>query len=106
MSEHRRKPKFHKCQQDGCQAEGIACYLPDWDDEPKGDSRPDFYYCWEHCQQNGFCKLCGQFWGGVEMFDFGSGFCEFCEDAVQYDFGEYDRADEDMYEYLDESVYP
>lgn len=82
----------------------MACRLPDWGDEPKRDDRPDFYYCWEHAQRNGFCKLCGEFWGGVESFDFGSGFCENCADTVRTDFGEDDY--EDQYEYLDESVYP
>lgn len=37
------------------------------------------YYCPEHCQKNGYCWGCGEFWAGSESFDFSrSGLCSNC----------------------------
>lgn len=36
-------------------------------------------YCANHCQKNGYCYGCGEFWAGSESFDFGNGLCSNCE---------------------------
>lgn len=50
------------------------------------------YYCAEHAQEHGYCYICGQFWAGVERFDFDpSGLCPNCQDAIAYELGEDDE---------------
>jgi len=57
-------------------------------------------YCADHCQKNGFCYGCGEFWAGSESFDFSrNGLCSNCKDdpdLVGYDY------DEDYYEIPDD----
>lgn len=52
-----------KCEQPGCEEQGILCSLND-------DENTEFYYCASHCYQNGFCYGCGNHFGGMESFDF------------------------------------
>ncbi len=109
-----------KCSEPGCEQEGIPCREPsgwgrrealrdlkllfrrrDWRALVRetwhwlrwGDVTVITYYCPSHCEQNGFCYLCGQFWsGGDEYFDFGGyGVCSNC----QHEFVEYDPDDFD-----------
>jgi len=54
---------FHTCEQNGCDEKAIECSLND-------DEDSKFYYCPEHCYQNGFCFGCGNFFSGMEDFDF------------------------------------
>ena len=67
------------------------------------------YYCAEHCQKNGYCYGCGQFWAGSESFDFSkNGLCSNCKDDP--DLVGYED-DEDYYEmpedyYYQEQYYP
>lgn len=105
MRRHHRKPKVHKCEKDGCAKEGKPCYLPDWGDEPS-DGKPDFYYCYEHIHSQGFCKMCGQFWAGVESFDFGNGYCDNCNFALRDDMDDFQREDDfdSVSDYYDELV--
>lgn len=87
----------HLCQHEGCSNPGIPCFMPgnyDADD-------PDYFYCGEHCQIEGFCYICGQFWAGVEMFDFGPGYCVNCASEVEEpDYDDMDWFD-DYAEYED-----
>jgi hypothetical protein len=47
------------------------------------------WYCAEHCNINGFCWYCGEFWGGCEAFDFEpTGCCPNCKDEFKSDLGE------------------
>lgn len=50
------------------------------------------YYCTEHCQKHGYCWGCGEFWAGVEMFDFEpSGLCEHCKEEIGAEVEEWDE---------------
>lgn len=72
-----------KCQHEGCQNDGRACFLDAWDDEPNGQ------YCGEHAHLYGFCRICGLFWGGIESFEFlHPGLCDNCHDQIEADYGE------------------
>ena len=48
-----------------CTQWGHPCWLPDddWD-------APSSYYCYSHMHDQGFCPGCGNFWAGIESFDF------------------------------------
>ncbi len=62
------------CDHEGCTEEGIACFL-------LGSHEPDEFLCFDHAREEGYCPGCGQFWAGVESFDFrlnGTSFCENC----------------------------
>jgi len=79
--------RFHLrcCQHENCwKRNAVPCFL---EMQYTGESnKPDYYYCGTHCHQEGFCWSCGQFWAGIENFDFSrSGLCMNCEDAGDYD---------------------
>lgn len=82
----RRVPRM--CNEAGCPRSGglVPCYL-------SGD-RYDGHYCSEHAHANGFCHGCGNFWAGVESFDFGNGYCENCRYDFTDDYGEYEWPEE------------
>jgi hypothetical protein len=62
-----------------CSSQAIECHLPDW-----GPNKPEVqYYCGTHAQQQGFCSGCGEFWGGIDSFDFGDGLCDNCKDEFE-----------------------
>lgn len=93
MSKVRRVPRFDICMEGGCTIRGIACYLPDDNSIP---DKPDCWYCPEHAHKNGFCWGCGNFWAGVESFDFnlwGNELCDNCKDEPDLT-GEYDYDDD------------
>lgn len=71
------------CEHDGCQRQAIRCRLPN--DVIR-------YFCVEHAPEYGFCYLCGEFWGGIESFDFGPGYCENC--AMERDDDDWEDYDE------------
>ena len=85
-----------ECDEEGCTSHfTVGCYLPDTD----RTNRPDNFYCSEHAEQNGFCKSCGDFWGGVESFEFGEyhGYCDNCAYELERDdelANGYDEEDE------------
>lgn len=57
------------------------------------------HYCAEHCQKNGYCYSCGEFWAGSESFDFSrSGLCSNCRSEYEED---YDEDEDDDYPYGD-----
>jgi len=95
-----------KCQHPDCPNNETvtACFYPDNHTEI-----PDEYYCSEHSFEHGYCFGCGQFWSGVERFDFATtyggilGLCENCDDEFRTDLGEFDEEDEfdDRYAYAD-----
>ena len=60
-----------KCCHEGCDAEGIQCVIRDAITGPDGEPKDLIeHYCPEHCHENGYCWMCGDFWGGVEAFEF------------------------------------
>lgn len=83
-----------RCQHEGCESEGIACYL-----NLSESDGPGYYYCVEHCYEEGFCWGCGNFSAGEEAFDWGnpSHLCSNCRSA-----GDYDDSDDDDEEYIGE----
>lgn len=76
--------KVNLCWHPGCQGEGVPCY------SASGDEGPDGFYCFDHCQEHGFCYSCGLFWGGIEFFDFGNGHCVNCPKNLEPEFREED----------------
>lgn len=72
-----------KCQHCGA-GHAVACYLP----EPYGrDRMPDEMLCGECAGRAGYCRSCGEFWGGIESFDFHHpGLCDHCHDQMRDDF--------------------
>jgi hypothetical protein len=96
-----------RCQHSGCKSEGMECVIS-WEGET-------FYYCPDHAGQNGFCYLCGDFWGGIESFEFiHPDICDNCWDQIRDDDSEYYRDDDDPYDdygyydfnHYDEAGYP
>ena len=50
------------------------------------------YYCAEHCQQHGYCWLCGEFYGGIGSFEYSkSGLCPDCRDQLASESGDGER---------------
>jgi hypothetical protein len=52
-----------------------------------GDDEPDYRYCADCADKNGFCICCGIFSAGVDSFDFGRypGYCDNCQDELRAD---------------------
>ena len=68
------------CQHDGCTSGAISCYLMDTD----RDGLPDELLCSAHAAEAGYCMVCGDFWGGIESFDFlHPGVCDNCHDELE-----------------------
>lgn len=84
-----------KCQHENCTEEGTPCFFPDNETET-----PDEYFCTEHAFDQGYCYLCGQFFSGIERFDFPEtyggirGLCESCDDEIKTELEEYDEEEE------------
>lgn len=76
---HRRCQRGPACGVPGCQHWGHPCWLPD-----AIYQEPSEYYCDAHMRDQGYCPGCGNFWAGIESFDFSrSGYCENC--AAEFD---------------------
>lgn len=92
------KYRLHICMEDGCwKLDTVACFLPDYDSPIilEENDKPSYYYCHEHC--NGFCRRCGQFWSGIESFDFQHpSYCDNCYDQIT---DNYDEGQEDDYDF-------
>jgi len=73
------------CEVEGCDELGEPCWIESRD-------KPDTWVCAEHMHQQGFCIGCGQFYAGIESFDFGPDWCDNC--APEFEEEEYDG---DMY---------
>jgi len=68
-----------KCQEPGCEKEGIECKLYDYDFKSVLIT-----YCTDHCKKNGFCRRCGEFWGGVAGVELDEdGLCPACKDKLK-----------------------
>lgn len=83
------------CEHEGCTRDGLPCHEPGG--HADDDDGPTTWYCTEHAAEHGFCWCCGEFWGGVESFDFGSGLCEHCRDEVGDDEEDEDWDDDEGY---------
>lgn len=83
-----------KCEQEGCDStDTIECRLPDYE-----ETGIFYHYCPKHAEANGFCVCCGEFWGGIESFEFWHpGLCDNCHDDIQAELGEYE--DEEVPDY-------
>lgn len=95
--EHRLKDvlgilRVQYCEWPGCWNRNVTpCHLTEWDGKPQ----PTEYYCSAHASDAGFCWGCGQFWAGIESFDFSrSGLCDNCDES-EPDYENY--VDEDDY---------
>lgn len=75
-----------KCEHKDCDSEDtIECRLYDY------EKHEDiiFHYCSKHAEANGFCCCCGDFWGGIESFEFWHpGLCDNCYDDIQAEMDE------------------
>lgn len=89
-----RKPGH--CQERNCSMPGNPCFLPDLDGSGQ-DTDVSYWYCSTHARKNGFYPGCGQFWAGVESFDFSpTGYCENCRTCFEDDDYEDDEYDYDL----------
>jgi len=93
------KYQFQRCTHEGCWKQGFPCFMEMYTETP------DEYACSDHAQQMGYCVGCGQFWGGVDSFDFGTGLCPQCRDQIEADSPDYD-AEEEEYCYHPEEDRP
>lgn len=73
----------------------VCCFLPDpprlltAEREREREREPDQVLCSEHAEQYGYCRSCGDFWGGIESFDFTHpGLCDHCHDQIADDFSD------------------
>ena len=81
-----------QCEHPGCTMAGDACFM---DTEREEANDVSGYYCSEHAKDYGFCYICGQFWGGIESFEFlHPGVCDNCHAELD----EHDDEDLDFYE--------
>jgi len=72
-----------RCQKAHCPDRAVACYLPN---SYGRDRKPDEMLCARHAWLSGYCRSCGEFWGGINSFDFlNGGLCDFCFDEIQND---------------------
>lgn len=78
-----------RCQESICGAPAIACYLPDLDRGEARQATAYAYLCPDHAFKRGHCKGCGEFWGGVESFEFlNGGYCDDCRREIDRAFAE------------------
>jgi len=97
----------HKCEREGCFEDGVVvCHVPDY---PPLLSKEPYDYtgikiiehlCQDHAYEAGYCTICGDFWGGIESFDFNnpSKLCENCQEQIIDENCEEDEEDSLWYE--------
>lgn len=92
--------KAPRCEEPGCTNDGRPCFLPAYG-KPEADwDKPDQFYCWEHASPNGYCRGCGDFWGGVESFEFlNDGYCDNCKSQMDADMRDEEDDDESVWVY-------
>lgn len=105
---------MNQCKHEGCSETKnlTACYYPANGETPDSELFAG-HYCYDHAKTNGFCFGCGQFWSGVESFDFPEfwgnvrGYCDNCSYTIKSDCGELDEDDEEEEEdyYYEEWMY-
>lgn len=88
----KQKQRKHKCRFEGCKELHTDWY----------EYKPEngVWSCAEHAEYFGFCFMCGNFWAGVESFDFSrvKGVCENCISEFDDDFED----DQDEWSWMDE----
>jgi len=88
----------HKCEQEGCFKDGsVECRIPDTGYPVLPETLNHIeHLCPDHAYENGYCSLCGDFWGGIESFDFNnpSHLCEHCLEQVKDEIGDDDDLNE------------
>jgi hypothetical protein len=78
------------------------CYLPD---TVREHCPPDEVLCYDCLENNCYCRSCGEFWGGIDSFEFTHpGLCDHCHDAIQSDFQEFEEGDESDYLCLEDCL--
>lgn len=82
-----QKCEKKECFKDGC----VECHVPEQGDYIDMLELKE-HFCPEHAYENGYCSLCGDFWGGIESFDFNnpSQLCENCLEQLKDEIGEDD----------------
>lgn len=77
--------KKYKCEEKNCNNKDVLkCFLYDYEEKKEFI----WYYCTEHASKNGFCCCCGEFWAGIESFDFiHPGLCDNCYDLFEIEAG-------------------
>lgn len=85
----------HPCEHEGCTEANatLPCYYPDYEG-PYDYDHASLWLCAAHAQEEGFCWGCGQFWAGIESFDFDpAGLCDNCRDEHDSDEERFDDDD-------------
>ena len=82
----------HTCEHEGCdETNTVLCTLLDFPVGEEGAREHLYYYCPNHCHEEGFCWMCGHFWAGCEDFDFSeSRLCSNCRSEMKTEESEYD----------------
>lgn len=86
----------HKCDKPGCMDDGsVKCHIPDLMLSPNNADNRFEHFCPEHAYDAGYCSLCGEFWGGIESFEFDNPLflCENCYEQIENEFYEEDEED-------------
>lgn len=88
-----------KCEEKDCNKTENLTECRIYGDETVIEKDIIYHFCTDHAYKNGFCYICGDFFGGIESFEFNnpSQLCENCLDDLKCELGEYD--DEDCYDY-------
>jgi len=84
----------HQCEHEGCTSLHTEEWqYPEYEDDDGNKITQTAWFCTEHAADDGFCIHCGNFWAGVESFDFSpiKGVCENCR-------VEYEEPDDDDYD--------
>ena len=72
-----------------CKHPGEPCWLSGYAEEDNNQSEPYEYLCGKHMFAHGYCPGCGQFWGGIESFEFSRyHLCDNCEDDLRSELEE------------------
>lgn len=58
---HHIQEQSHECEEEGCEDEGVACFLSFVDIDAA-------FYCWDHAKKHGYCPCCGYFYAGIESY--------------------------------------
>lgn len=90
----------HPCEFEHCDSTSSMLCVVAGVESDGGDA--ENWYCPEHARKLGYCWGCGQFWAGIEEFDFNPcGLCPNCKDEFEDD----DAISEEEWEYGRECEY-